>query len=214
MNEAKEVVVRRIYSLGLTDYTVTVQEQRGEWTLTIELPVTSRIETVRKLAVRDILLEFKERDDVEGGWIPASSTVIIDGSEKELILSSRYFHDDVSVVVQLDELTREPVLRFVWGETGQKLSQQITSRLIGKQMAVYVNDEPLLDSEGRPIAPVIRQVMSYEGEIRGLSRADALQLARLLNDRSVPCLLGRWVEAGQHKVFEPYVPSSEGDTLQ
>ena len=121
---------------------------------------------------------------------------------KELTLNSRYFKENTYVTVNQ---YGKPLLVFEWDETGQQLSEQITGRLIGKQLAIYLGDEPLRGEDGHIIAPVVKSVISDRGQIEGLSLTDAQELSRLLNAGRIDVPLGRWAEGE----FEPSVPLYE-----
>jgi preprotein translocase subunit SecD len=143
------------------------------------------------------VLEFREQD-AEGNWILATGTV----NGEELTLTSRYFKENTYVTVnQLGS----PLLIFEWDATGAQLSKQITTRLLGKQLAIYLGDEPLRGEDGRIIAPTVQAVIEDKGQIEGLSLTDAQQLRDLLNAGRIEVPLGRWVDGE----FEPSVPLYE-----
>jgi preprotein translocase subunit SecD len=143
------------------------------------------------------VLEFREQD-AAGNWTPATGMV----KGEELTLTSRYFKQNTDVVI---DSYGKPLLIFEWGETGAQLSKQITSRLIGKQLAIYLGDEPLRGEDGHIIAPTVRAVIEDKGQIEGLSLADATELKYLLNAGRIPVPLGRWVDGE----FQPSVPLYE-----
>jgi preprotein translocase subunit SecD len=90
-------------------------------------------------------------------------------------------------------------------ETGAQLFKQISTRLLGKQLAIYLGDEPLRGEDGQMIAPVVRAVIEDKGQIEGLSLTDAQELSRVLNAGRIDVPLGRWVD----EEFEPSVPLYE-----
>jgi preprotein translocase subunit SecD len=200
MEGVKGVIERRINALGITEPIVAVQKQEGEYSIAIQLPGIGDIERAKEMVGRVSLLEFREQDE-EGNWIPATGTV--DG--EELVLSSKYFKENT--YIDVDQFGR-PLLIFEWDETGQELSQQITGRLIGEQLSIYLGDEPLRGEDGHPIAPVVRETIRDRGQIEGLSLVDAEELSRLLNAGRIPVPLGRWAEEAS-KVFEPNIPLYE-----
>jgi len=197
MEGVKGVIERRINALGITEPIIQLQKQEGEYNIAIQLPGIADIEKAKETVGLFTLLEFREQDEA-GNWTPATGTV----NGEELTLTSRYFKENTYVTV--DQLG-SPLLIFEWDETGQDLSQQITSRLIGKQLAIYLGDEPLRGEDGRPIAPVVQETIRDRGQITGLSLADAQELSRLLNAGRIDVPLGRWVDG----VFEPSVPLYE-----
>jgi len=197
MDGVKGVIERRINALGVTEPIVEVQKHEGEYNIVIQLPGIADIEKAKETVGLFTLLNFREQD-AEGNWIPATGTV--DG--KELTLNSRYFKENTYVTVNQ---YGKPLLVFEWDETGQQLSEQITGRLIGKQLAIYLGDEPLRGEDGHIIAPVVKSVISDRGQIEGLSLTDAQELSRLLNAGRIDVPLGRWAEGE----FEPSVPLYE-----
>jgi len=197
MEGVKGVIERRIDALGITEPIIQVQKREGEYNIAIQLPGIADIEKAKEMIGLFTLLEFREQDD-EGNWIPATGTI----NDQELILSSRYFKKDTEI--RVDQFGR-PFLVFEWNEEGQQLSEQITSRLIGKQLAIYLGDEPLRGEDGRPIAPVVQETIRVRGQIEGLSLVDAEELSRLLNAGRIDVPLGRWVDGE----FEPSIPLYE-----
>ena len=201
MEGVKGVIERRINALGITEPVVAVQKQEGDYSIVIQLPGVSDIERAKELIGLVSLLTFREQDE-EGNWIPATGTV--DGTE--LVLTSKYFKENT--VIDVDEFGR-PLLLFEWDETGQELSQQVTSRLIGKPLGIYVGDEPLLGEDGEPIAPIVQETIRDRGQISGLSYDEAEMLSLLLNAGRIPVPLGRWVEQEGSPVFESDIPLYE-----
>jgi preprotein translocase subunit SecD len=197
MDGVKGVVERRIDALGITESTVQVQKHEGEYNIVIQIPGIADIEKAKEMAGLFTVLEFREQD-AEGNWILATGTV----NGEELTLTSRYFKENTYVTVnQLGS----PLLIFEWDATGAQLSKQITTRLLGKQLAIYLGDEPLRGEDGRIIAPTVQAVIEDKGQIEGLSLTDAQQLRDLLNAGRIEVPLGRWVDGE----FEPSVPLYE-----
>lgn len=197
MDGVKGVVERRINALGITEPVVEIQKYEGEYNIVIQLPGIADIEKAKEMVGLFTVLEFREQD-AAGNWTPATGTV----NGENLTLNSRYFKENTSVTVGS---SGEVYLQFEWDATGAQLSKQITTRLIGKPLAIYLGDEPLRGEDGQIIAPTVRAVIEDKGQIEGLSLADATELKDLLNAGRIPVPLGRWV-AGE---FEPSVPLYE-----
>ena len=193
----KGVIERRIDALGITESTVQVQKQEGEYSIAIQLAGIADIEKAKEMVGLFTVLEFREQD-AGGNWTPATGTV----NGEELTLTSRYFKENTYVTV--DQLG-SAFLIFDLDETGAQLFKQITTRLIGKQLAIYLGDEPLRGEDGRIIAPVVEEVIEDKGQIKGLSLVDAQELSRVLNAGRIDVPLGRWVDGE----FEPSVPLYE-----
>lgn len=180
------VIEKRINVLGVSE---PVIQRLGEDRIVVELPGISETEKAKKLIGQTALLEFGELiengegearwvDDL-GDWKPV--TGVVDGEEKEL--TSAYFKENT--YVDRDNLGRI-LLIFEWNETGSKLFEEITTRLMNKPLGIFLGDEPLLGEDGRPIAPIIRSVITERGQIEGLSFGEATELSRLLNAGRIP----------------------------
>jgi preprotein translocase subunit SecD len=200
MEGVKDVIGRRINALGILECTVQTQKSEGEYNIVIQIPGVADIEKAKEMVGLFTILEFREQDS-EGNWVPATGIVIVNDEEKELVLSSRYFKENTYVDMQ----TGRPLLLFEMDETGAQLFEQISTRLVGKRLAIYLGDEPLRGEDGHIIAPIVDEPITDRGQIEGLSLADAQELSRLLNAGRIDVPLGRWTD-GQ---FEPSVPLYE-----
>jgi len=150
----------------------------------VEIPGVSLTDDQKASLGNTALLEFRELTTIDGEekWIPATGT--IDG--ETLALTSSYFKSNTSV--QKDQFGKI-YLTFEWDETGSELSKQITTRLMGKQLAIYENGEPLLTEDGRMIAPTIQSVITDKGQIDGLGLDVAMALSKQLNAGRLPVSL-------------------------
>ncbi len=201
MEGVKSVIQRRIDALGITEPVVQVQRREGEYNIAIQLPGIADIEEAKRMVGLFTVLQFREWDDAEEDWVPATGTL----NDEEMVLSSRYFSEDT--YVSIDQFGK-PFLAFSWDDEGSQLSEQITGRLIGEQLAIFLGDEPLEGEDGRIIAPVVRDVIRERGVIDGLSLTDAQRLSQFLNAGRIDVPLGRWVE-NDPRTFEPDIPLYE-----
>jgi preprotein translocase subunit SecD len=179
------VIQNRINPLGVTE---PVINRMGVDQISVDLPGASVTEEQKGRIGRTALLEFGElvtgdeaykwEDDL-GKWKPA--TAVINGQEKEL--TSSYFKENTYVTT--DNLGRV-LLIFEWNDEGSKLSEEITTQLIDKPLGIFEGDEPLLGEDGRPIAPMVRAVITTRGQIEGLSLKEAEGLSKQLNAGRLP----------------------------
>ena len=197
MDGVKGVVERRINALGITEPVVEIQRHEGQYNIVVQLPGIADIEKAKETVGLFTILEFREQDTA-GNWTPATGTV---GNET-LILSSRYFKSNTDVVV---DQYGKPLLVFEMDETGAQLFKQVSTRLLGKPLAIFLGDEPLRGEDGHIIAPTVQAVIEDKGQIEGLSLADAQELSQVLNAGRIEVPLGRW-EDGE---FEASVPLYE-----
>lgn len=196
------VIERRIDAFGVLEPRI---ERVGENRLHVEIPGIEEIEEATRLIGETALIAFKEfqfqengnfglRPDADGvlrltrveegmgEFIAIPTTAAVDGEEKEL--TSRYFEGNVAVVIDRAGL---PEIAFGWNEEGAKLSRQITERLIGKPLGIFLGGELLS-------APVVRAVIEDRGVISGMGMEEARRLATLLNAGRMPVPLERLSE--------------------
>jgi len=179
VNGTIAVIERRINILGVTEPLI---QKQGADRIVVELPGVSEAEKAKGLIGQTALLEFREWVEGEGGemeWVPSTATV--DGKEK--VLTSGYFKENTYVT--RDNMGRI-LLIFEWNEEGSKLSEQITGRLIGKPLGIFLSGEPLLGEDGQPIAPIVQEKITTSGQIEGLSLKEATELSQLLNAGRIP----------------------------
>ena len=176
---AVAVIERRINVLGVTEPLI---QKQGSDRIVVELPGVSEAEKAKNLIGETALLEFREQHIDENGqvtWVPA--TAIIDGKEKTL--TSAYFQENTYVGQgSLGQI----YLYFEWNEEGSQISSEVTGRLIGQPLAIYLSGQPLLGDDGQPIAPIVRSQITDRGQIEGLSLSEATELSQLLNAGRIP----------------------------
>jgi preprotein translocase subunit SecD len=176
---AISVIERRINVYGVSE---PVIQKQGDDRIMVELPGISEAEEAKKRIGETALLEFRELvtgQDGQEEWVPAMGT--IGGQEKEL--TSSYFQENTYVTT--DDLN-QVLLIFEWDSEGSRLSEQITGRMIGQPLGIFLSDEPLLGDDGRPIAPIVQSRIVDRGQIEGLSLNEASQLSQLLNAGRIP----------------------------
>jgi len=175
---AVAVIERRINILGVTE---PVIQKQGADRILVELPGIGEADKAKQLIGQTALIEFRElkTKDGEEEWIPA--TAVIGGQEKEL--NSSYFKANTYVTTgQLGEV----LLIFEWNSEGRKISEEVTGRLIGEPLGIFLSGGPLLGDDGEPIAPIVRSRISESGQIEGLSLNESQELSQLLNAGRIP----------------------------
>jgi len=176
---AMAVIERRINVLGVTEPLI---QKQGSDRILVELPGVGEAEKAKNIIGETALLEFREQKvDEEGNltWVPATAT--IDGKEK--VLTSGYFKENTYVGQgNLSQI----LLYFEWNEEGGELSGEVTGRLIGQPLGIFLSGEPLLGDDGQPIAPIVNSKITDRGIIEGLSLKEATELSQLLNAGRIP----------------------------
>lgn len=172
------VLRRRIDASGVSESEITRQ---GSQNISVQLPGLS-IEQARSLLGRTALLRFCEPATPEievlgdcdgtGQWQQAVG--IIDG--EPVALTGRFLKSNA--FVSTDQLG-SPAVSFELRDDGPELFQQITTRLVGLRMAIFLDNELLS-------APVIQSVIRDRGQITGLPFSRAQDLVIQLNAGALP----------------------------
>jgi preprotein translocase subunit SecD len=215
MNGAVAVLSNRINPLGVSESSV---HRLGEDQILVEIPGKALTDVEKNNLARVALLEFGEQasdnetakwptsenqtgwKDSWGRWKAATGAV----DNQTLELSSKYFEENTYVTTNS---IGQVLLIFQWDDTGSKLSEQITTRLVtGNQpLGIFEGDQPLIGEDGRPIAPLVQGIISTKGQIEGLSAKEASRLSAQLNAGRLPVPLSR---TGDEKNVEPILGES------
>ncbi|MBI4571322.1 MAG: hypothetical protein HY723_05175, partial [Chloroflexi bacterium] len=115
-------------------------------------------------------------------WQPAAAE--IDGVKQEL--TGRLLRPNTSVFLQ--PIINTPVLQFEWTAEGAKVSEAVTGRMetLNYPLAPFLDGQPVLDSNGLPIAPNVIATITDSGVITGLTLDEAQDLSKLLNTGAFP----------------------------
>lgn len=188
MDGTIRVLRKRVDSSGVAEAEITRQ---GDSNISVQLPGLTP-EQARDLLGRTALLQFCEQGqspygtqaqpcDEQGQWVQAMGT--LDG--KVVPLTSRFLKPNS--FVGTDQLGN-PVVQFEWTGDGSKLSREVTSRLIGQPLGIFLDNEPLA-------TPNVNAVIEDSGQITGLpltsqaERTGARELVVQLNAGALPVQL-------------------------
>ncbi|MEE8470273.1 MAG: protein translocase subunit SecD, partial [Dehalococcoidia bacterium] len=151
--------------------------------ISVQLPGIRDMEAAVALIGQTAQLDFRELvRDASGNdeWVPATAT---DSSGQEVHLTGRYLTRNN--LVTIDQTTNEPKVSFEFNDEGANLFGQITGRLIGQPLGIFLDDQ-LISS------PTVRSRIERNGVIENIALEDARELAILLNAGALPVPLGHW----------------------
>ena len=160
--------------------------------------VTAVNESTGGIAIDTALYYDHPVGDSLTAWMPASGEV--DG--EVLALTGKYLKPNSYVDVH--QQTGEPVVAFEWDDTGAMLFAQVTGRLIGEPLGIFLDSELIS-------APIVQTQISAKGIIEGLTFDEARILSSQLNGGALPLPLGHW--EGDEFKSEPAVSQSVDATL-
>ena len=181
MAAVQSKIERRVNAYGVTEPIIQVQ---GNNRILVQLPGVKDINQAINLIGQVALLEFKEEqrdasgnvvNDADGNpvWIPSTATGT-DGTTVEA-LTGKYLKPNAAVT--LDSLGK-PEVSFEWNAEGAKLFGQITARLIGKPLGIFLDSELIS-------APTVQAVITDKGVINNIQIDEAKILVNQLNSGSL-----------------------------
>ena len=181
MAAVQSKIERRVNAYGVTEPIIQVQ---GNNRILVQLPGVKDINQAINLIGQVALLEFKEQqldasgnvvNDADGKpvWIPSTATGI-DGTTLET-LTGKYLKPNAAVT--LDSYGK-PEVSFEWNAEGAKLFGQITQRLIGKPLGIFLDNVMIS-------APTVQAVITDKGVINNIQIEEAKILVNQLNSGSL-----------------------------
>jgi preprotein translocase subunit SecD len=170
MKGVLDIIQRRVNAYGVAEAEI---QQQGNDRIIVQLPGVKDIEQAKQLIGQTAKLEFKEQD-ASGQWVNATGT--LNGETKEL--TGAY------LVPGQQQVTFQgtgglPQVAFTFNSDGAQLFQQITTRLLGKPLGIFLDGQLIS-------APTVQAVISSNGVITGLTLEQAKLLAIQLNAGALP----------------------------
>ena len=111
-------------------------------------------------------------------WTPARG----DLNGASTIVTGNFLKSNAEVVISI----AGPVLTFNMTNDGEEVFGSLTQRITGLPMATFLDGEPILDSEGRVLAPTIQTRITSSGQITGLTLGESKRLRTFLNNGAFP----------------------------
>lgn len=178
----RQVIERRINAFGVTE---PVIQKVGGTRISVQLPGVRDVEEAKSLIGKTAQLDFREQvmnadgtpvRDANGQpiWRKLSAT---DSRGETRELTGAYFKPNAAVTISPQ--TGRPEVAFQLTDEGASIMEQVTRRLVGKPMGIFLDDQLIS-------APTVQAVLSTQGVITGLSLQEAQQLAIQLNAGALP----------------------------
>ncbi len=188
MDGTVSVLRRRVDATGLAEAEITRQ---GATNISVQLPGKTR-EEARSLLGRTALLQFCEQApgidpdlrvpcDQDGQWVRAVGKI----EGQSVPLTSRFLKANAQIGT---DTLGQPQVIFEWQGDGVELSRQITERLVGRPLGIFLDNEALTK-------PTVQSVIESSGIITGMTldsrpgRIGARELVVQLNSGALPVQL-------------------------
>ena len=182
MDGVARIIRRRVDAFGVAE---PIVQRVGDHRIMVQIPGIRDVERAKKLIGATAQLDFREQRLREDGtpvldlngsiiWDPAAAS---DRSGQMVHLTGQFMMPNSQVII--DPTTNLPNVAFQFNPDGARLFEQITERLIGRSLGIFLDD--LLVS-----APTVQAVISENGVITNLSVEEAEDLAIELNAGALP----------------------------
>ncbi|MBI2910745.1 MAG: protein translocase subunit SecD [Chloroflexi bacterium] len=171
----QRIIERRVNAFGVGEAQIQVQ---GENRLSIQLPGIRDIAQAKSLIGRAAKLDFRERvtDAVTGAseWVVAKARGT-DGAEREL--TGSYLRPNSYLTTSSQ--SGLPEVAFEFDDEGSVLFEQLTTRLLGRQLGIFLDGELIS-------APTVQATIRSRGVITGVTAETGRSLAIQLNSGALP----------------------------
>ena len=178
MDGLVSVIERRINSFGVSEPLI---QKKGNNEIVIQLPGVRDIDEAKALIGGTAQLDFRQCVDPTAisratcpGWEQATG----EGSGGVIKHLTGEFMRPNSFVGP-DPGTGLPVVSFEFNREGARIFEQITRRLLGRPLGIFLDDQLIS-------APIIQAVISSQGRITGISRSEGERLSIQLNAGALP----------------------------
>jgi preprotein translocase subunit SecD len=170
MQGVLNVISRRVNAYGVAEPEI---QQLGSDRIIVQLPGLKDTEQAKQLIGQTAKLEFKEQDGT-GNWI--ASTGQLNGQTVPL---TGAFLSPGRQQVTFTGNAGLPQVAFQFNSDGATLFGQITQRLLGKPLGIFLDGQEIS-------APTVQAVLTDSGVITGLGLDQAKLLALQLNAGALP----------------------------
>lgn len=174
LESAKTIIERRVNLFGVSEPVVYTASVDRDHHIIVELPGVSDVASAVRLIGATAQLEFREVPQATVSGFPILEKTLPTGLTGADLKQAQ---------VSFDQTTGEPVVLFEVESGSQEKFFQTTQKLIGKQMAIFL-DEQFIS------APTVREAIRSSGQISGgFTTEQAKALSIQLNAGALPVSL-------------------------
>ncbi len=176
----RDVMERRVNVFGVSEPRVTTAKVGDSYQIIVELAGIKDVEQAIQQIGRTALLDFREV--IQAPPIPGREATTQKLNEKPLFvptkLTGRYLK---KAEIGTNPNTNQPLILITFNEDGAKLFEEMTAKLVGKPLAIFLDDE-LISS------PTVREAISGgNAQITGNFTFDEVKkLVSLFNAGALP----------------------------
>lgn len=177
LDAAKEVIERRVNLFGVAEAVVQTSQVGEDYRIIVQLPGVKNVEEAKKLVGETAKLEFRELADPNA---PAGTFPTLENTKESGITGRDLKSANVDYPQsQGSQNQGQPAVAFeIKSESADKFGQ-LTKRLIGKPLAIFLDDQVVS-------APTVQSEISDRGQITGVDAEQAKRLATQLKAGALP----------------------------
>ncbi len=178
LESAKKVIERRVNFFGVSEPTVQTAVSEGSYRIIVELPGVTDVAQAISLIGQTAQLEFREFTDPGATMSALATTEELYQVTKPVGLTGK---DLKRAIVSFDTTNGEPQVGIEFTADGGKKFGEVTRRLVGKQLAIFLDGAPIT-------APTVQQeILDGQAVINGqFTQEEAKNLALQLNAGALP----------------------------
>ncbi len=177
LESAKEVIDRRVNFFGVSEPIVQTAVENNSYRIIVELPGVSNVDEAIALIGQTALLDFREFTSAPQATAAAYTIPSLTNTKSVGITGK----DLSRATMEYGQQTGTPEVAIEFTGEGQKKFGDVTTRLVGKQLAIFLDDIPVT-------APVVQTpITDGKAVITGNFTKDAASaLALQLNAGALP----------------------------
>jgi len=184
MEGLRDVIERRVNLFGVREPMVQTQTANGHYRLVVELAGIKDPNQAIEMIGQTPYLEFKEQKENFQEILEQNQKVLETGEGEfqdpyqATLLTGKYLK---KAEIGFDQTTYQPLVLLQFDDEGAKIFEDLTSRNVGKILAIYIDGLPIS-------APVVQEVISGgRAQITGrFTVEEAKSLARNLSAGALP----------------------------
>lgn len=197
MGGLRDVIERRVNLFGVQEPVIQVQQSAGNYRLVVELAGIVDPAQAIEMIGQTPFLEFREQKSGEETEKILEKQKEIEGKEFgeiqeienwQLAFEDPYFESTPltgryleKAELGFDQITSQSLILLQFNDEGSKIFEELTSKNVGKPLAIYIDGMPIS-------APVVQEIISGgRAQITGkFTLEEAKELVRNLNAGALP----------------------------
>ena len=137
LESAREVIERRVNFYGVSEPVVQTSKTSGDYRILVELPGITNVDEAIDLIGKTAQLSFREEEATPSAEATASAYLFGPFTKKTDLTGKDLRRSNV----EFDPNTGEPQVSLEFNSDGAKLFEEITKRNVGKQVAIFLDDQ-------------------------------------------------------------------------